>query len=68
MSKVLFITGTSKGFGRIWAEAALAQGHQVVATARNIDSLTELTSRYGAAVLPLALDVTNHNALGASTC
>jgi NAD(P)-dependent dehydrogenase (short-subunit alcohol dehydrogenase family) len=62
MSKVLFITGTSKGFGRIWAEAALAQGHQVVATARNIDSLTELTSRYGAAVLPLTLDVTNHDA------
>jgi NADP-dependent 3-hydroxy acid dehydrogenase YdfG len=51
MSKVLFITGTSKGFGRIWAEAALAQGHQVVATARDINSLSELTSRYGAAVL-----------------
>ncbi|UOQ71325.1 SDR family NAD(P)-dependent oxidoreductase [Hymenobacter cellulosilyticus] len=62
MSKVLFITGTSKGFGRIWAEAALAQGHQVVATARDINSLSELTSRYGAAVLPLALDVTDRDA------
>jgi NAD(P)-dependent dehydrogenase (short-subunit alcohol dehydrogenase family) len=62
MSKVLFITGTSKGFGRIWAEAALAQGHQVVATARDINSLAELTSRYGAAVLPLALDVTDRQA------
>lgn len=25
-SKVWFITGTSKGFGRIWTEAALARG------------------------------------------
>lgn len=27
--KVWFITGTSKGFGRVWAEAALARGDQV---------------------------------------
>ncbi|MBO2011594.1 SDR family oxidoreductase [Hymenobacter negativus] len=66
MSKILFITGTSKGFGRIWAEAALEQGHQVVATARDINTLTELTSRYGAAVLPLALDVTNREACTAA--
>jgi NAD(P)-dependent dehydrogenase (short-subunit alcohol dehydrogenase family) len=25
-SKDWFITGTSKGFGRVWAEAALARG------------------------------------------
>ena len=35
MSKVWFITGTSKGFGRIWAEAALERGDRVAATARN---------------------------------
>lgn len=31
MSKVWFITGTSKGFGRVWAEAALERGDKVVA-------------------------------------
>ena len=33
--KVWFITGTSKGFGRVWGEAALQRGDNVVATARN---------------------------------
>ena len=42
MSKVWFITGTSKGFGRVWAEAALGRGDRVVATARNADTLTPL--------------------------
>ncbi|TGT27558.1 short-chain dehydrogenase/reductase, partial [Mesorhizobium sp. M4B.F.Ca.ET.169.01.1.1] len=27
--KVWFITGSSKGFGRVWAEAALARGDRV---------------------------------------
>jgi NADP-dependent 3-hydroxy acid dehydrogenase YdfG len=58
-AKVWFITGASRGFGRIWAEGALARGDQVVATARSIASLAELSERYGDAVLPLALDVTD---------
>jgi NAD(P)-dependent dehydrogenase (short-subunit alcohol dehydrogenase family) len=33
-SKVWFITGTSRGFGRVWAQAALARGDRVAATAR----------------------------------
>ena len=32
MSKVWFITGTSKGFGRIWAEAALGRGDNAFPT------------------------------------
>ncbi len=55
--KTWFITGTSKGFGRIWAEAALERGDQVVATARNIDTLSELNEKYGDRVLSLELDV-----------
>jgi NAD(P)-dependent dehydrogenase (short-subunit alcohol dehydrogenase family) len=43
--KVWFITGTSKGFGRVWAEAALARGDQVAATARNPETLSPLTKR-----------------------
>ncbi len=56
--KVWFITGASRGFGRIWAEGALARGDKVVATARSVDSLSGLAKKYGDAVLPLALDVT----------
>ena len=56
--KVWFITGASRGFGRIWAEGALERGDKVVATARSVDSLSGLVEKYGDAVLPLALDVT----------
>lgn len=58
MKKTWFITGASRGFGRIWAEAALQRGDQVTATARNVSDVADLTDRFGDAVLPLALDVT----------
>ena len=63
MSKVWFITGTSKGFGRIWAEAALERGDRVAATARNVGTLKGLDDRHGDLVLPLALDVTDKAAI-----
>ena len=66
MSKVWFITGTSKGFGRIWAEAALERGDRVVATARNASTLTDLVERYGENVLALKLDVTDKPAVEAA--
>ena len=44
--KVWFITGTSRGFGRVWAEAALARGDRVAATARDAKSLAPLVERY----------------------
>ena len=58
-SKVWFITGASRGFGRIWAEAALGRGDKVVATARTLADIADLKERFGDAVLPLALDVTD---------
>lgn len=61
-SKVWFITGVSRGFGRIWAEAALKRGDKVAATARDKDSLKELTAKYGEQVLVSALDVTDRKA------
>jgi len=64
--KVWFITGTSKGFGRVWAEAALARGDQVVATARDIKSLDTLVQRFGDQVAALALDVTDKGAVHAA--
>jgi NAD(P)-dependent dehydrogenase (short-subunit alcohol dehydrogenase family) len=63
MAKVWFITGTSKGFGRIWAEAALERGDRVAATARDASSLDALVEQYGDAVLPIALDVTDKAAV-----
>ena len=58
-AKVWFITGTSRGFGRIWAEAALQRGDKVAATARKLSSIAALKEKYGANVLTLELDVTN---------
>ncbi len=61
-SKTWFITGTSRGLGREWAEAALERGDKVAATARDKSSLDELVEKYGEAVLPLELDVTDRAA------
>lgn len=58
-NKVWFITGTSRGFGRVWADAALKRGDKVAATARNLESIADLKERYGENVLTLELDVTN---------
>ncbi|MFF1837769.1 SDR family NAD(P)-dependent oxidoreductase [Streptomyces sp. NPDC058231] len=64
MSKVWFITGTSRGLGRAFAESALERGDQVAATARNVAALDGLVARYGdGTVLPLALDVTDKAAV-----
>jgi NADP-dependent 3-hydroxy acid dehydrogenase YdfG len=60
--KTWFITGTSRGFGRIWAEAALERGDKVVATARRLETLAPLSEVHGEAVLPLQLDVTDRPA------
>ena len=49
--------GRVRGFGRIWAEAALALGDAVAATARDEASLAGLSERFGDAALRLALDV-----------
>jgi len=65
-NKVWFITGTSKGFGRVWAEAALARGDRVAATARNVTTLDPLVERYGRQVAAITLDVTDRTAVGAA--
>ena len=60
--KVWFITGTSRGFGREWAIAALERGDKVAATARDTATLDDLAQKYGDALLPIRLDVTDHDA------
>jgi NAD(P)-dependent dehydrogenase (short-subunit alcohol dehydrogenase family) len=59
MSKTIFITGASRGFGKIWAEAFLKRGDKVAATARDLSSLKDLSKQYGDAMLPIQLDVNN---------
>ncbi|WP_326837335.1 SDR family NAD(P)-dependent oxidoreductase [Amycolatopsis rhabdoformis] len=59
MSKTWFVTGSSRGLGRAVVENALAAGDRVAATARRPEQLSDLVHRYGDAVLPLALDVSD---------
>jgi NAD(P)-dependent dehydrogenase (short-subunit alcohol dehydrogenase family) len=66
MPQVFFLTGSSRGLGRQIAEAALAAGHYLVATARDPASLADLADRYGSQVLPVALDVTDPAAAAAA--
>lgn len=63
MSKVWFVTGSSRGLGRAIVENALEAGDQVVATARDTARLDDLAARYGDRVLPVALDVTDNDAV-----
>jgi NAD(P)-dependent dehydrogenase (short-subunit alcohol dehydrogenase family) len=66
MSQVWLITGSSRGLGRAVAEAVLAAGHKLVATARDPKQLADLAERHGDAMRAVALDVTDERAaLGA---
>ncbi|QNR85814.1 SDR family NAD(P)-dependent oxidoreductase [Pedobacter riviphilus] len=61
VNKVWFITGASRGFGRVWATAALERGDKVAATARNLSDIADLQEKYKENVLTLELDVTNYD-------
>ncbi|GAB1331915.1 SDR family oxidoreductase [Streptomyces sennicomposti] len=64
--KTWFITGASRGFGRVWAEAALDRGDRVAVTARRPETLRPLLDAYGDGVLPIRLDVTDRAAATAA--
>ncbi|TDW99125.1 SDR family oxidoreductase [Dinghuibacter silviterrae] len=66
MAKTIFITGASRGFGKLWAQAFLERGDKVIATARNLDSLKDLARQYPDTLLPLQLDVTDRAAVFAT--
>lgn len=63
--KTWFVTGASRGFGRIWSEAALQRGDRV-ATARDANALSDLVATYGDAILAMPLDVTDRDAVFAA--
>lgn len=60
------ITGTSRGFGREWAIAALERGDSVAGTARDVSKLEDLVGKYGDLILPIELDVTDREAVFAA--
>lgn len=62
MSKIILITGASRGFGKIWAKAFLKRGDKVAATARNIETLNDLKAEFGTSILPIQLDVNDRSA------
>ncbi|MDN5284700.1 MAG: 3-oxoacyl-(acyl-carrier-protein) reductase [Mucilaginibacter sp.] len=59
MTKIWFITGSSRGLGRSLTEAVLAKGDKVAATARNPEQLKDLADKYPDQLYPVQLDVTN---------
>lgn len=59
MTKVWFITGSSRGLGKSLTAAVLESGDKVAATARNTEQLSELVRRYPDQIYPIELDVTN---------
>jgi NAD(P)-dependent dehydrogenase (short-subunit alcohol dehydrogenase family) len=61
--KVWFITGASTGFGRILAEQVLAKGEKVVATARKLEQVADLTRTYPETALTVSLDVTEDSSV-----
>jgi NAD(P)-dependent dehydrogenase (short-subunit alcohol dehydrogenase family) len=62
MAKVWLITGSSRGLGRALAEAVLAAGDKLVATARTPAQLADLVDRFGDQVRSVTLDVTHERA------
>ncbi|WP_183565658.1 oxidoreductase [Mucilaginibacter sp. SP1R1] len=66
MTKIWFITGSSRGLGRSLTEAVLAKGDKVAATARNPEQLKDLADQYPDQLYPMQLDVTNKEQITAA--
>ncbi len=66
MSKVWLVTGSASGLGRNIAEAALASGDRLVATARDPRRLKDLAEKYGDQIRTAPLDVADEQAAQAS--
>ncbi|HLY62800.1 MAG TPA: SDR family NAD(P)-dependent oxidoreductase [Terriglobia bacterium] len=62
MSKVWLVTGSASGLGRNIAEAVLASGDRLVATARDPRRLADLVEKYGDQIRTAPLDVADEDA------
>ena len=66
MSKVWLVTGSASGLGRNIAEAVLASGDRLVATARDPRRLADLVEKYGDQIRTAPLDVADEDAARAA--
>jgi NAD(P)-dependent dehydrogenase (short-subunit alcohol dehydrogenase family) len=66
MSKIWLVTGSASGLGREIAEAVLASGDRLLATARDPQRLNDLVERYGEQVSTASLDVSDEAAAKAA--
>lgn len=57
--QVWFVTGSSRGIGRSVAAAALAAGHRVVLTARDVAAVADLVDAHPETARAVPLDVTD---------
>src|SRR5258706_398985 len=62
LSKVWLVTGSGSGLGRNIAEAVLASGDRLVATARDPRRLDDLVKKYGDQIRTAPLDVADEKA------
>lgn len=60
--KVIWVTGASSGLGRSLALALAAQGHRVIASARNEEPLVSL-EKLNPSIIALPCDITDENSL-----
>jgi NADP-dependent 3-hydroxy acid dehydrogenase YdfG len=58
-NRVWLITGCSSGFGQAFAQAVIAHGDHLIATARHVEQIASLADTRSDQVRTLALDVTN---------
>jgi 3-hydroxy acid dehydrogenase/malonic semialdehyde reductase len=66
MSKTIFITGATSGFGKAIAEKFASQGHRLIITGRRAERLQEVSKnisiQFSVEVLPLCFDVRDRKA------
>jgi 3-hydroxy acid dehydrogenase/malonic semialdehyde reductase len=63
MALTILVTGATAGFGAAMARRFIRDGHRVIAAARRTERLQALHAEFGDALLPLALDVTDAQAV-----
>ncbi|GAM19497.1 hypothetical protein SAMD00019534_026720, partial [Acytostelium subglobosum LB1] len=65
-SLVFYITGASKGLGKVFTQRLLEKGHRVVATSRDTDQLKSAIANNSDSFLPLKVDLATEKSVADS--